>query len=113
MKKGEIYYADLNGATGSEQSGGRPVLIIQNDIGNKFSPTTIVAAITTNEKKSNMPTHVQLNIDCGLIQKSVVMLEQIRTVDKSRLRGKIGQCDENTLCYVNEAIKASFFMTDK
>lgn len=113
MKKGEIYYANLEGAVGSEQAGERPVLIIQNDVGNKYSPTTIIAAITTNEKKSNMPTHVQLNLDCGLIQKSVVMLEQVRTVDKSRLKSKIGQCDDETLYFVNEAIRASFFMTDK
>lgn len=114
MKKGDIYYANLDGAIGSEQAGERPVLIIQNDIGNKYSPTTIVAAITTNEKKvKNIPTHVVLNDDCGLKLKSTVMLEQIRTVDKTRLKLQIGQCDEKTLTQVNEAIKISFFMTDK
>jgi mRNA interferase MazF len=111
--KGEIYYADLDGALGSEQSGTRPVLVIQNDIGNKFSPTTIIAPITTHEKKLDMPTHVILNDNCGLKQKSIVMLEQIRTIDKSRLKEKIGQCDRRTLINVNKAIKISFFLTDK
>ena len=101
INKGEIYYADLDGAIGSEQSGIRPVLIVQNDIGNKHSPTTIVAPITKHEKKIDMPTHVILNNDCGLKQKSIVMLEQIRTIDKYRLKEKIGECNQRVLKLVN------------
>jgi mRNA interferase MazF len=113
LKKGEIYYADLNGAIGCEQSGIRPVLIIQNDIGNKYSPTTIVAAITSNEKRTEMPTHIGLNSDCGLPLESIVMLEQVRTIDRKRIKCLIGSCNKATMDLVNRAIKASFFMTDK
>jgi mRNA interferase MazF len=112
IKKGDIYYADLSGGIGSEQFGQRPVLVIQNDVGNKYSPTTIVAAITTHEKKLDLPTHVLLNENCGLKQRSIVMLEQVRTIDKSRLKKKIGRCNSTIINKVNEAIKMSFFLTD-
>lgn len=112
IKKGDIFYADLSGGVGSEQHGERPVLIIQNNIGNKYSPTTIVAAITTHEKKLDLPTHVLLDESCGLKQQSIVMLEQIRTIDKSRLKKKIGKCNPIILKNVNNAIKMSFFLTD-
>jgi mRNA interferase MazF len=113
VKKGEIYYANLSGTIGSEQSGKRPVIIIQNDIGNKYSPTTIVAAITTHKKKKHMPTHVSLTKNCGLNQQSIVLLEQIRTIDKERLGKKIGICSKKTLININKGIKKSFFLTDK
>ena len=83
MKRGEVYYADLSPVIGSEQGGLRPVLIIQNDIGNRHSPTTIVAAITSKKEKSEMPTHVMIKVD-GLNKKSLVLLEQLRTIDRSR-----------------------------
>lgn len=111
--KGEVFYADLSPGIGSEQTGIRPVLIIQNDVGNRHSPTVIVAAITTQEKKTNLPTHVLLNKECGLKERSVVMLEQIRTIDKKRLREKIGKCNKQTMKKVNEAISVSFFLTDE
>lgn len=109
VRRGELYYADLSGAVGSEQQGLRPVLIIQNNIGNKYGPTTIVASVTKHEKKMNMPTHILLNDDCGLKEKSIVMLEQIRTIDlNKRLKEKIGCCDKKTMNKINKAIKISF-----
>ena len=83
VERGEIYYADLNPVVGSEQGGIRPVLVIQNDVGNKFSPTVIVAAITSNTEKARIPTHIIVDSE-GMFKKSVVLLEQIRTIDKSR-----------------------------
>lgn len=107
IKRGDIFFADLNGALGSEQSGIRPVLIIQNDIGNKFSPTIIIAPITTHDKKIDLPTHVIINDNCGLNKRSIIMLEQIRTIDRVRLRYKIGMCEQDIIDKINSAIKIS------
>ena len=91
IKRGEIYYADLSPVVGSEQGGVRPVLIVQNDVGNKFSPTVIAAAITSQKDKTALPTHIEVDaVNCGLAKDSVVLLEQVRTIDKRRLR-KNGQ----------------------
>lgn len=103
VKRGQIWYADLSPAQGSEQGGLRPVLIIQNDIGNKHAPTTIIAPITSRLSKAELPTH----IECKLLRDSIVLLEQIRCIDKSRLRSHIATLDENTMIQVNEAIKIS------
>jgi mRNA interferase MazF len=113
VRKGEVYYIQIDDAIGSEQSGLRPALVIQNNIGNKYSPTTIIAFITTQDKKPDMPTHVTLDDYCGLPQKSIVMLEQIRTIDKTRLRERVGRCSRFTMSKVNEAIEKSFFLTDE
>lgn len=113
IKKGDIYFADLSPVVGSEQGGLRPVLVIQNDIGNKYSPTVIVAAITSQINKSKLPTHVEIGaLGHGLNKDSVVLLEQIRTIDKQRLKEKIGHIDEEVLEKVNEAITISFGMVD-
>ena len=108
VQRGETYYADLNDATGSEQKGIRPVLVIQNNIGNKYSPTTIVAIITSKSKR-NMPTHVLLNKNTmnGLKVDSTIALEQIRTIDKTRLLGKIGQLSKEEENSVKRAIQTS------
>lgn len=111
IRKGEIYYINITDAIGSEQSGTRPVLVIQNNVGNKYSPTTIVAFITSQDK-AELPTHVTLDEYCGLSKKSMVMLEQVRTIDKTRLKEKIGQCSKQTIECVNRAIDVSFFLTD-
>jgi len=111
IRKGEIYYVEINDAVGSEQKGKRPVLIIQNNVGNKYSPTTIVAFITSQEKPE-LPTHVELDEYCGLPKESIVMLEQVRTIDKRRLQEKVGRCSRYTMNKVNEAIATSFFLTD-
>lgn len=109
VKRGEIYYADLSPVVGSEQGGVRPVLIIQNDIGNKFSPTVIAAAITSRINKAKMPTHIELTArEYGLQKDSVVLLEQIRTIDKRRLREKIGNIDDKAMTSVNNALRISF-----
>jgi mRNA interferase MazF len=101
VKRGEIFYAELNSVIGSEQGGTRPVLIVQNDIGNKFSPNTIVAAITSQISKAKLPTHVELPAKrCGLARDSVVLLEQIRTIDKNRLKEKVGSIDEEIMSRV-------------
>lgn len=105
-KKGEIYFADFNTGMGSEQLGIRPVVIIQNDMGNKFSPTVIVAAITSQRKK-DLPTHVKIRIE-GLPGESIIMLEQIRTIDKNRLICYVGKLDETTIKSVEKAINISF-----
>lgn len=107
VRRGNIYYANLSGATGSEQDGIRPVLIIQNDTGNKFSPTVIVAAITSKEKRSDLPTHVYLSVEFGLRESSIVMLEQIRTLDKSRLGRYVGSIDDKTMQSVEKALAIS------
>lgn len=89
VKRGDIYYADLSPVVGSEQGGIRPVLIVQNDVGNRFSPTVIAAAITSQKDKSNLPTHIEVDAGhCGLAKDSIVLLEQVRTIDKRRLREK-------------------------
>lgn len=109
IKRGDIYYADLSPVIGSEQGGVRPVLIIQNDIGNKYSPTVIAAAITSQINKAKLPTHIEIAApEYGLAKDSVILLEQIRTIDKKRLREKIGHVDEELMTKVNEALGISF-----
>ncbi len=109
VKRGDIYYADLSPVVGSEQGGIRPVLIIQNDIGNKYSPTVIATAITSQINKAKMPTHIELDAhEYGLSKDSVVLAEQIRTIDKQRLKEKIGHLDEKLMSQVNEALEISF-----
>ena len=109
VKRGEIYYADLSPVVGSEQGGMRPVLIVQNDTGNRHSPTVIAAAITSQTGKARLPTHIELSArSYGLSRDSVILLEQIRTLDKSRLRERMGQLDAPTMDRVNNAIAVSF-----
>lgn len=108
VKRGDIFYADLSPVLGSEQGGIRPVVIIQNDVGNKYSPTTIVAAITSQLNKTKLPTHVRINADLSELPKhSVVLLEQIRTIDKQRLREKIGRFDDRIMQDIEQAAKIS------
>ena len=109
IKRGDIFYADLSPVVGSEQGGLRPVLIIQNDIGNRYSPTVIAAAITSRMGKNRLPTHIDIHADrVGLAKDSVVLLEQIRTLDKRRLKERMGHLDEETMQTVNSAIAVSF-----
>lgn len=109
IKRGDIYYADLSPVVGSEQGGVRPVLIVQNDTGNKYSPTVIAAAITSQREKSNLPTHIPLeNQGCGLARDSVVLLEQIRTIDKKRLKERVGAINNASVIAVDNALKISF-----
>lgn len=109
IKRGDIYYADLSPVVGSEQGGVRPVLIIQNDVGNKYSPTVIATAITSQINKAKMPTHIELDAnEYGLSKNSVVLAEQIRTIDKRRLKEKIGHLDDELMTRVNEALEISF-----
>lgn len=108
VKRGDIYYANLSPVVGSEQGGLRPVLVIQNDVGNKYSPTIIVAAITSQISKGKLPTHVELNAgECQLERNSVVLLEQLRTIDKRRLKEKVTQLPEEIMKNVDEAIQIS------
>lgn len=108
IKRGELYYADLSPVIGSEQGGVRPVLIVQNDIGNKYSPTIIAAAVTSKINKAKLPTHIELSAcDFGLQRDSVVLLEQIRTIDKRRLKERIGELPENTMLLVDNALLIS------
>lgn len=108
IRRGDIFYADLSPVVGSEQGGVRPVLIIQNDIGNKYSPTVICAAVTSKMNKAKLPTHIELEAQrYNLMKNSVVLLEQIRTIDKKRLREKISHIDTELMLKVNEAIKVS------
>ncbi len=109
VRRGDIYYADLSPVVGSEQGGLRPVLIVQNDVGNRYSPTVIAAAITSKTSKSKLPTHIEVFADrCGLAKDSVILLEQIRTLDKTRLKEKMGHLDETVMNRVNNAITVSF-----
>ena len=110
IKRGDLYYADLRPIIGSEQGGVRPVLIIQNDVGNHFSPTVIAAAITSQTGKAKLPTHIDLPVEesCGLSRDSVVLLEQVRTLDKKRLREKMGHVEERVMEKVDLAIAVSF-----
>ena len=109
VKRGDIYYADLSPVVGSEQGGLRPVLIIQNDVGNKYSPTVIAAAITSKQDKAKMPTHIDVYADkFGLAKDSVILLEQVRTIDKKRLKEKMGHLDTNVMRRVNDALSVSF-----
>lgn len=109
IKRGDIYYADLSPVIGSEQGGVRPVLIVQNDVGNRYSPTVIAAAITSQHEKSKMPTHINLNAECcGLSKDSIVLLEQVRTIDKQRLKEKMGTIDAGAMNRVDKALSVSF-----
>lgn len=113
VKRGDIYYADLSPVVGSEQGGLRPVLIIQNDVGNRYSPTVIAAAITSRLGKARMPTHIDVHADrVGLIKDSVILLEQMRTLDKRRLKEKMGHLDEALMEEVNRAIAVSVGLGD-
>jgi mRNA interferase MazF len=113
IKRGDIFYADLSPVIGSEQGGVRPVLIVQNDVGNKYSPTVIAAAITSQINKAKLPTHIEISSqEYGLQKDSVILLEQIRTIDKKRLREKIGHLDDELMDKVNEAISISFGLLD-
>ncbi len=109
VKRGEIYYADLSPVVGSEQGGVRPVLIVQNDVGNRHSPTVIAAAITSQRDKSRLPTHIEVQAEtCGLAKDSIVLLEQIRTIDKKRLKDKMGELDLDQMQKVDTALSVSF-----
>ena len=109
VRRGDIYYADLSPVVGSEQGGMRPVLIVQNDVGNKYSPTVIAAAITSKTSKSKLPTHIEVYADkYGLAKDSVILLEQMRTIDKTRLKEKMGHLDDYVMNQVNDAITVSF-----
>ncbi|MBE6039129.1 MAG: type II toxin-antitoxin system PemK/MazF family toxin [Anaerofustis stercorihominis] len=110
IKRGDVFYADLSPIVGSEQGGVRPVLVLQNDVGNRYSPTIIVSAITSQINKNKLPTHIPLSSSTGLARDSVVLLEQIRTIDKIRLREKIGHIDNETMQKVNNALAVSFGM---
>ena len=108
IKRGDIYYADLSPVVGSEQGGMRPVLIVQNDIGNKYSPTVIAAAITSQRFKTQLPTHIQVDAqECGLSKDSIVLLEQVRTLDKQRLKERMGNLGERDMIRVNRALSVS------
>lgn len=109
IKRGEVFYADLSPVIGSEQGGTRPVVIVQNDVGNRHSPTVIAAAITSKQDKSVLPTHISIKgSSCGLAVDSVVLLEQIRTIDKKRLKEKTGKLDPEDLRKVNRGLNISF-----
>lgn len=113
VKRGDIYYADLSPVVGSEQGGIRPVVIVQNDVGNKHSPTVIAAAITSQTGKAKLPTHIEVYADkYGLAKDSVILLEQIRTIDKKRLKEKMGHLEEELMQQVNNAINVSFGLSD-
>ena len=108
IRRGDIYYADLRPVVGSEQGGVRPVLIIQNDVGNRHSPTVICAAITSKMNKAKLPTHVELDARrCDMVRNSVILLEQLRTIDKQRLKERICHIDESLLEEVNRALRIS------
>lgn len=112
IRRGEIYYADLSPVVGSEQGGIRPVLIVQNDVGNKYSPTVIAAAITSQREKAKLPTHIELSAEnCGLQKNSIVLLEQIRTIDKRRLKEKMGMLDDGSMNRIDNALTVSFGLT--
>ena len=109
VKRGDMFYADLSPVVGSEQGGIRPVLIVQNDIGNKYSPTVIAAAVTSQINKAKMPTHIEIDAEMyGLNKDSVILMEQIHTIDKQRLKEKIGHIDDELMGKVNETLQISF-----
>ncbi len=109
VKRGDIYYADLSPVIGSEQGGVRPVVIIQNDVGNRYSPTVIAAAITSQHNKAKLPTHINVGAQgCGLAKDSVVLLEQVRTIDKQRLGEKMGTLDNGAMTQIDKALSVSF-----
>jgi len=108
IKRGELYYADLSPVVGSEQGGVRPVLVLQNDVGNKYSPTVIVAAITSQINKAKLPTHIELSaVKYSIPKDSIILLEQIRTIDKRRLQERLGQLNEQKMNQVNNAMLIS------
>lgn len=111
IKRGDVYYADLSPVIGSEQGGVRPVLVLQNDVGNKFSPTVIICAITSQFEKAKLPIHVELGPTAGLERNSVLLLEQIRTIDKRRLREKVTHLDDTVMAHVNDALSISLGLT--
>lgn len=114
IKRGDIYYADLSPVVGSEQGGMRPVLIIQNNVGNHYSPTVIVAAITARMQKSKMPTHVSITAShTGIEKNSVILLEQIRTIDKQRLKDRVTHLDDATMNRVNAALQISIGLVER
>ncbi|MBO5036836.1 MAG: type II toxin-antitoxin system PemK/MazF family toxin [Clostridia bacterium] len=114
IKRGDIYYADLSPVIGSEQGGIRPVLIIQNDVGNKYSPTVIAAAITSKLNKSRLPTHIEVDArEYGLAKDSIILLEQIRTLDKQRLKERMGHLNESKMIDVNKALFVSFGLEEE
>jgi mRNA interferase MazF len=114
IKRGDIYYADLSPVIGSEQGGLRPVLIVQNDIGNRYSPTVIAAAITSKVSKTKLPTHIDIvGNNSGLAKDSIILLEQIRTLDKKRLKEKMGHLDDTTMSHVNDALGVSFGLSQE
>ena len=109
VKRGDIFYADLSPVVGSEQGGTRPVLIVQNDMGNRYSPTVIAAAITSQTGKAKLPTHIEVaSPNAGLTKDSVILLEQIRTIDKRRLKERMGELDAPSMSQVNNALEISF-----
>lgn len=113
VKKGDLYFADLSPVVGSEQGGIRPVLVVQNNVGNKYSPTIIVAAVTSQKNKANLPTHVEIAADGnGLSKNSIVLLEQLRTIDKKRLKERIGTINQDRLPDVDEALGVSLGITN-
>ena len=113
IKRGDIFYGDLSPVIGSEQGGIRPVLIVQNDIGNKYSPTVIVAAITSQINKAKLPTHVEINAEeYGITKDSVILLEQIRTIDKKRLKERIGHLSDDLMKKVDDALQISFGLAE-
>ncbi len=113
IKRGYIFYADLSPVIGSEQGGVRPVLVIQNNIGNKYSPTVIIAAITSQIDKAKLPTHLEISAKLSNLEKdSVILLEQIRTIDKQRLQKKVAELDDDMMLSVSEALKISLGLID-
>ena len=113
IRRGDIYYADLSPVVGSEQGGIRPVLIVQNDVGNKYSPTVIAAAITSQRDKTKLPTHIRVDAgQSGLAKDSIVLLEQIRTIDKQRLKERMGNLPENDMDRIDKALSVSFGLLD-
>lgn len=113
IKRGDIIYADLSPVIGSEQGGIRPVLVIQNDIGNKYSPTVIVAAITSQINKAKLPTHVEINAEeYGITKDSVILLEQVRTIDKKRLKERVGHLSDELMRQVDQGLQISFGLVE-
>ena len=108
IKRGDIFYADLSPVVGSEQGGLRPVVIVQNDVGNKYSPTVIAAAVTSQVSKAKLPTHIEVSAGCGLEKDSVILAEQIRTLDKKRLKEQVGSLDNKALHQLDSALITSF-----
>ena len=112
VRRGDVFYADLSPVVGSEQGCVRPVLIVQNDIGNRYSPTVIAAAITSQTSKARLPTHIEVYASAGLAKDSVILLEQIRTIDKRRLREKMGHLDDRLMAQINDALQISFGLSE-